>query len=132
MTLLRRGNEPSVKRKQFFDRFAEAAASFVSHAPFFAACLLLVVIWVPSFWLFSSLDTWQLVINTVTTIITFLLVALLQNSQRRGEQAIQDKLDAIADGLADLMQHIGGDQPEFANDIKELREAIGLEKEISS
>lgn len=132
MTFFRRGNEPSVKRKRFFDRFAESAAGFVSHAPFFAACLLLVIIWAPSYFLFSSLDTWQLIINTVTTIITFLLVALLQNSQRRGERAIQDKLDAMADGLADLMQHVGGDNPEFANDIKELREAVGLEKEISS
>jgi len=121
-----------MKRQRFFDRFAESAASFVSHAPFFAACLLLVVIWAPSYFLFSSIDTWQLIINTVTTIITFLLVALLQNSQRRGERAIQDKLDAMADGLADLMQQVGGDNPEFAQDIKELREAVGLEKEISS
>ncbi len=121
-----------MERASFFDRFAESAAGFVSRAPFFAACLLLVLIWAPSFWLFSSVDTWQLIINTVTTIITFLLVALLQNSQRRGERAIQDKLDAVADGLADLMQHIGGDHPEFARDIQELRESVGLEKEISS
>jgi low affinity Fe/Cu permease len=117
---------------KFFDRFAEAASGFVSRAPFFAACLLLVIIWAPSYWLFSSADTWQLVINTATTIITFLLVALLQNSQRRGERAIQEKLDAMADGLADLMQHVGGDHPEFSKDIQELREAVGLEKEISS
>lgn len=121
-----------MKRKRFFDRFAESAAGFVSHAPFFAACLLLVVIWAPSYWLFSDVDTWQLIINTVTTIITFLLVALLQNSQRRGELAIQGKLDALADGLADLMQHIGGDHPELSKDIKELRKAVGVEKEIGS
>jgi low affinity Fe/Cu permease len=121
-----------MKQVSFFDRFAEASASFVSRAPFFAACLLLVLIWAPSYWLFSSVDTWQLVINTVTTIITFLLVALLQNSQRRGERAIQDKLDAMADGLADLMQHVGGDHPEFAQDIRDLRESVGLEKQISS
>jgi low affinity Fe/Cu permease len=119
-------------RKHVFDRFAEAASGFVSHAPFFAACVLLVVIWAPSYWLFADVDTWQLIINTATTIITFLLVALLQNAQRRGERAIQDKLDALADGLADLMDHVGGDNAEFANDIKELREAVGLEKEMSS
>jgi low affinity Fe/Cu permease len=121
-----------MKRKHLFDRFAEAAARFVSHAPFFVACLLLVVIWAPSYFLFSSVDTWQLIINTVTTIITFLLVALLQNSQRRGERAIQDKLDAMADGLADLMQHVGGDHPEFSKDIRELREAVGLEERVTS
>jgi low affinity Fe/Cu permease len=121
-----------MKQGHVFDRFAEAAAGFVSRAPFFAACVLLVVIWAPSFWLFADVDTWQLIINTVTTIITFLLVALLQNSQRRGERAIQDKLDAIADGLADLMQQVGGDHPEFAQDIKELREAVGLEERVTS
>jgi hypothetical protein len=121
-----------VKRGHFFDRFAEASAAFASRAPFFAACLLLVVIWAPSYWLFSSVDTWQLIINTATTIVTFLLVALLQNSQRRAERAIQDKLDAMADGLADLMQHVGGDHPEFSQDIADLREAVGIEERISS
>jgi low affinity Fe/Cu permease len=121
-----------MKRANLFDRFAEASASFVSHAPFFAACVLLVLIWAPSYWLFSNADTWQLVINTATTIITFMLVALLQNSQRRGERAIQDKLDAMADGLADLMQHIGGDHPEFSQDIRDLREAVGLEQRMGS
>ena len=64
-------------------------------------CLLLVVIWLPSVAVLD-VDTWQLVINTVTTIITFLLVALLQNTQTRSDLAIQHKLNAIADGLADL------------------------------
>jgi low affinity Fe/Cu permease len=67
----------------FFDRFAEAASRFVSRAAFFVFCVLLVVIWAPSLPVFKSVDTWQLIINTVTTIITFLLVALLQNSQWR-------------------------------------------------
>ena len=73
---------------RLFDRFAEASADVVSRAPFFVACVLLVVVWAPSFWLFPSVDTWQLVINTATTVVTFLMVALLQNSQRCAEQAI--------------------------------------------
>ena len=52
----------------------------------------------PTYLLVGNVDTYQLIINTPTTIITFLLVALLQNTQRRSEQAIQKKLDAIADG----------------------------------
>jgi low affinity Fe/Cu permease len=72
----------------FFDRFAGAASSFASRAPFFAGCVLLIVVWAPSIGLFN-LDTWQLIINTATTIITFLLVALLQNSQTRNDQATQ-------------------------------------------
>ena len=74
------------KKAILFDRFAEASAGFVSRTPFFVACVLLVVLWAPSFWLFPNVDTWQLVINTATTIITFLMVALLQNSQHRAEQ----------------------------------------------
>ena len=71
----------------------------------------------------------QLEINTTTTIITFLMVALLQNSQTRTEQAIHHKLNAIADGLADLMEHIAEQTPDSAlsEDVKELKAAVGLE-----
>ena len=111
-----------------FDRFAEAAALFTSHATFFGACVVLVVIWVPSYLVIRDLDTWQLFINTVTTIVTFLLVALLQNSQRRSERAMHTKLDALADGLADLMGHVGGDNRALDKDIQDLKEAVGLER----
>ena len=89
----------------FFDRFAGAASAFAGRAPFFAFCALLLVIWAPTI-SFLKVDTWQLIINTVTTIITFLMVALLQNSQTRSDQATQHKLNAIADGLADLMVRV--------------------------
>ena len=92
-----------------FDRFAEAASEFASHAVFFIGCALVVLLWLPSYFLIGNLNTWQLIINTLTTIITFLLVALLQNSQRRSEQAIQLKLDALAGGVADLVSRVGGD-----------------------
>src|SRR5437868_2402238 len=78
-----------------FDRFAGAAAEFASRAPFFAACVALIVVWSPTIF-FLSFDTSQLLINTATTIITFLLVALLQNSQTRNDAATQHKLNAIA------------------------------------
>lgn len=112
----------------FFDRFAGAASQVASRAPFFAACVLLILVWAPSFTLFNF-DTWQLVINTATTIVTFLLVALLQNSQTRNDQATQHKLNAIADGLADLMAHQvrqHGDK-DLDQDLRELRLAVGLE-----
>ena len=115
-------------RRPSFDRFAERASDLVSHAMFFLACVALVVVWAPSYFLFGSIDTWQLVINTATTIVTFLLVALLQNSQRRNEVAMHVKLDALADGLADLMEEIDPDNEQLQNDMRELREAIGLER----
>ncbi len=110
-----------------FDRFAEAASEVASHAAFFLACVLLVGVWAPSYFIFHDLNTWQLVINTATTIVTFLLVALLQNSQRRSDEAVHDKLDAIADGLADLMEHISGSDDELRRDMRELRDTVGIE-----
>jgi Low affinity iron permease len=116
------------QRNSLFDRFAEAASEFASHAAFFIGCVLLVVVWAPSYFVFRSLNTWQLVINTATTIVTFLLVALLQNSQRRSEEAIHQKLDALADGLADLMEHAAESDPELHSDISDLRRTVGIEQ----
>jgi low affinity Fe/Cu permease len=76
----------------------------------------------------GSLDTWQLVINTATTIITFLLVALLQNSQKRSEDAVHQKLDALADGLADLMEHIAEEDGQLRRDMDDLRRSVGVER----
>jgi hypothetical protein len=115
-----------------FDRFATVANAFVSRAWFFALCVLIVVIWAPSYFAFGDVDTWQLVINTLTTIVTFLLVALLQNTQTRADKAVQHKLNAIADGLADLMEEIGGDKPALCDDADELRAAVGLEHQEGS
>jgi hypothetical protein len=116
----------------FFDRFATHVNAFVSRAWFFTACLLLVVIWAPSYFLFRNVDTWQLIINTATTIITFLLVALLQNTQTRADQALQHKLNGIADALADLMVNLADTYPGLADDERELRAAVGLEDRESS
>ncbi|WP_228032520.1 low affinity iron permease family protein [Mycolicibacterium sp. P9-22] len=110
-----------------FDRFATAVAARVSQAWFFVACVVIVVIWAPTFVLLD-LDTWQLIINTLTTIITFLLVALLQNTQTRADDAVQQKLNAIADALADLMRN----DPRLAEDRDELIAAVGLEDRESS
>lgn len=114
----------------FFDRFATSVSKWASKAWFFAACVAIVVIWAPTF-LFVNFDTWQLIINTLTTIITFLLVALLQNTETRSTDAIQQKLNAIADGLADLMRVID-DSGKVDKDRKELLEAVGLEEHEST
>jgi len=122
-------------RVSFFDRFAGAASAFVSRAWFFALCLLLILVWVPSYFVVGSVDTWQLIINTATTIVTFLLVALLQNSQRRSDEATQHKLNALADALADLMESLAKDHPaapDIRRDLVELRNAVGLEARESA
>jgi low affinity Fe/Cu permease len=136
-TAILRPSEVS-SRVGFFDRFAGLAAKLASRAPFFAFCLLLVVAWlvqgvaliVSKRGFHAFLDAqYQLEINTTTTIITFLMVALLQNSQTRTDQATQHKLNAIADGLADLMEHMAAEYPDSSldDDMMELRAAVGLE-----
>jgi low affinity Fe/Cu permease len=115
-------------RGSFFDRFAATTSRFTSHAPFFVACVALVILWLVSYPLFGSVDTWQLVINTATTIVTFLMVALLQNSQSRSEAALHQKLDAIADGLADFMESTAEAESETLEDVRDLRQAVGIEK----
>jgi hypothetical protein len=115
-------------RLSAFDRFATKASNFVSRAWFFVMCVLLVVLWLPSYFVLGKLNTWQLIINTLTTIVTFLLVALLQNTQKRADDAVQHKLNAIADGLADLMAHVAEDHPELRTDCRELCAAVGLEQ----
>jgi low affinity Fe/Cu permease len=122
-----------------WDRFAGWASATVSRAWFFAFCVALVVVWAPTYFLLRDLDTWQLIINTATTIITFLLVALLQNSQQRADQATQHKLNAMAQGLADLMTAVADDNslhPKTTIRLKfatrELRAAVGLEQRESS
>ncbi|HET9117695.1 MAG TPA: low affinity iron permease family protein [Pseudonocardiaceae bacterium] len=115
-----------------FDRFATKASDFVSRSWFFVGCVLVVVLWAPSFVLLRDIDTWQLIINTLTTIVTFLLVALLQNTQKRADEATQHKLNAIADGMADLMSQLARNHPELLNDRDELRRAVGLEERESA
>lgn len=83
----------------WFNRFADQAAKVVAHVGFFLFCVLLVLVWGPSIILIKNVDTWQLIINTATTIITFLLVALLHNTQHRFEDATSRRLEAILERL---------------------------------
>jgi low affinity Fe/Cu permease len=132
----------SVSRQlDLFDRFATSVGKFVSRAPFFAAAVGIVLAWLiegavrvamkgPSSFIDQS---YQLQINTVTTVVTFLLVALLQNTQARDNEAVQEKLNAIAEGLSSLMDKVDSDQhDELTADIEELRQAVGLEEIVGA
>jgi low affinity Fe/Cu permease len=78
-----------------FPRFAKAAATAVGSPMAFAIAVLIVLVWAVTGPLFGYSDTWQLVINTGTTIITFLIVFLIQNTQTRDTEALQLKLDEL-------------------------------------
>jgi low affinity Fe/Cu permease len=84
-----------MKKNHFFTRFAKWASRATGHPLAFILAALLIVIWAASYPLFKSFDTWQLVINTATTIVTFLMVFLIQNTQNRDTAAIHIKLDEI-------------------------------------
>jgi low affinity Fe/Cu permease len=125
-----RGPQPGQPVNRF-DRFAEAVSQFVSQGVFFTAAVIVVLLWLPTILFISSIDTWQLVINTLTSVLAFLLIALLQNSERRYDDALHRKIDTIAAGLADLMERIDErDGEELREDVERLRESVKLERRI--
>ena len=77
------------------EKFANAAAHFCGRPRVFSIAILIIIVWIVTGSLFHLSDTWQLVINTGTTIITFLMVFLIQNTQNRDTVAIQVKLDEL-------------------------------------
>jgi low affinity Fe/Cu permease len=78
-----------------FSRFATAAAQFVGHPYVFFSAVAILILWGLSGRYFHYSDTWQLVINTATSLITFLVVFLIQNTQNRDAKAIHLKLDEL-------------------------------------
>ena len=84
-----------MSKASWYSRFAKAAAHFCGRPRVFTLAVALIVAWLVTGPLFGFSDTWQLVINTSTTIITFLIVFLIQNTQNRDTEAIQIKLDEL-------------------------------------
>jgi low affinity Fe/Cu permease len=83
------------KLSEWFSQAASATSRWTGKPSAFLACCLIVVIWAATGPLFHYSDTWQLVINTGTTIVTFLMVFLIQNTQNRDNAAVQAKLDEL-------------------------------------
>lgn len=121
--------------QHWFKSFAKWTAHFTGHPFAFVVAVAVIVIWAVTGPLFGFSDTWQLVINTGTTIVTFLMVFLIQNTQNRDTGAIQTKLDELIraiegahNGLLDLeeldeeeIEHIRRDYRKLA---EEARKAI--------
>ncbi len=84
-----------MKLSAVFKRFATAASRATGKPITFVLAVSIVVVWAATGPLFGFSDTWQLVINTSTTIITFLMVFLIQNTQNRDTEAMQVKLDEL-------------------------------------
>ncbi len=104
---------------EMFRKFAHAIANLVGTAGTFIVAVLVVVAWAATGPFFGFSDTWQLVINTSTTIVTFLMVFLIQNSQNRDARAIHLKLD-------ELLRAVGGARTSLVN-LEALSDAKLLE-----
>jgi len=87
------------KLTHWFSEFAKWASHVTGHPWAFGLAVALIVVWAISGPLFGFSDTWQLVINTTTTIVTFLMVFLIQNTQNRDTGAMQTKLDELIRAL---------------------------------
>ncbi|PZM11542.1 low affinity iron permease family protein [Rhizobium tubonense] len=83
------------QNRSLFSRFASIVSDWSGRPLTFAAAFLLVLAWAVTGPIFSYSETWQLVINTSTTIVTFLMVFVLQHSQNRDGKALQAKLDEL-------------------------------------
>lgn len=112
-----------------FTRFAKRTASLSGSSGAFILAVTVVVIWGVTGPLFKFSDTWQLVINTGTTIITFLMVFLIQNTQNRDTSAMQLKLDELIcavsgahEALLDLEELEDKDLEVFRKTFKEIAE----------
>jgi len=89
----------SKKKLDIFSRFTSAVSIVLGHAWVFVTALVLLLVWGISGPVFGFSDTWQLIINTSTTIVTFLMVFIIQNTQNRDNMAMNVKLDAIMEKL---------------------------------
>jgi len=106
-----------------FDRLAELASNLTSSPLFFAGCIALITALFLSYLLDGS-GEWQHLLGSSVSAVSLLLLALLKNSEKRAEQAIQEKHDAIA---AAMLEQRHGDEQEAA---EELARAIGLHDEV--
>jgi len=117
-----------------FRRFSHAMSQAVGHPLAFALAAAIVVAWAISGPHFQYSDTWQLVINTGTTIVTFLMVFLIQNTQNRDSRAIHLKLDELIHGVKGArnfmvdLEHCTDEEIErFEKEFQALRERHGVE-----
>ncbi len=110
-----------------FERFVEATYQRVSDAPFFFVCLGIVLAWLVSIPFWQDLKSWQVAIHTVGSVLSLLLLVLLENASRRSGEAAQEKMNVIAEALAALMDSGARNDPELEEAVHRLRDAVGLE-----
>ena len=126
-------SEAAESRKQHdgrgpFEVFVASTYHQVSRAPFFFVCLFIVLAWLVSVPWWPDLKSCQVAIHTVASVLSLLLLVLLENASRRSGEAAQEKMNVLAEALAALMDAGIRDEPELEDAVKKLREAVGLEE----
>ena len=112
---------------RLFNWFAGRIAFFAGQPAAFVIAFALIVIWGVTGPIFHYSDTWQLVINTATTIVTFLMVFLIQNSQNRDAAAMQAKLDELLRAVGKARAAFIGIEHLTDAEIEKIREALERE-----
>jgi len=114
---------------ELFRKFSNKTSEIVGSSWAFLTAVAVVVVWFITGPIFKFSDTWQLVINTGTTIVTFLMVFLIQNTQNRDAKAIHLKLDELIRSLGDARNEIIDIENLSDDELKRLQEAFHRLKE---
>ena len=114
---------------RFFTLLATRIATISGQPQTFVLCAGLILLWALTGPIFNFSDTWQLLVNTATTVVTFLMVFLIQNSQNRDAAAMQAKLDELIRSLDKAREQFIGIEHLTDGEITEIRDA--LEREVS-
>ena len=118
----------STQMDRFFTRISTAVSAAVGQPWAFIVATLAILVWALTGPVFHYSDTWQLVVNTSTTIVTFLMVFVIQNSQNRDAAAIQAKLDELIRAVARARNQFIGIEHMTEHELEEIR--AELEKEV--
>ena len=112
----------AVKSRSWFTRFAKSTSRAAGHPVVFCAAAAIILLWAVSGPLFGFSDTWQLVINTGTTIITFLMVFLIQQSQNKDSVALHLKLNELLASSRGASNRMIGIEDLDEQDLREVAE----------
>lgn len=110
---------------QWFRKFSVSAANMLGAPWMFIANVLLIFVWAGAGPFFNYSDTWQLVINTATTVFTYLAVFLIQNTQNRDALAIHLKLDELIKGVTGARTHLVNLENFTDEELMKLQEEFG-------
>jgi low affinity Fe/Cu permease len=117
--------------RAWFARFAQATAHWTGHPAAFLLAAAVVVVWIVTGPLFNYSNTWQLVINTGTTIVTFLMVFLIQNTQNRDTMAIQLKLSELVLAMKGAKNKFAAIEDLSDKELEELHQECRTRAELT-